>query len=378
MIYLDQAATSLQKPPEVCQAMLTACKTCAGYARSGHAPALRAGEVVYQCRETAAQLFSVDNPEQIIFTMNATHALNLAIHGFCTPSTVVAVSSYEHNSVMRPLHALGCPLRILRSKLFDSSDFLHEAERAIDAGVQIFIINHVSNVFGSIVPLEQLDAMLQAYQIPLILDASQSAGTIPISVRRLRSLRAVCMPGHKGLLGPQGTGILILSNPDDLPRPLLQGGTGSASSSLEQPAFLPDRLESGTPNVPGIAGLHAGMKFLLEQGIDAIHRHEQDCIQTCIATLRTIPNLEVFAAEEPERQAGVLSIRIPNQPSEILAQALADQGVCVRGGLHCAPLAHQSAHTQTTGTVRLSVGPYNTRLEMQRTAEILQELVGKM
>ena len=210
------------------------------------------------------------------------------------------------------------------------------------------------------------------------LDASQSAGTIPISVRRLRSLRAVCMPGHKGLLGPQGTGMLILSNPDDLPRPLLQGGTGSASSSLEQPAFLPDRLESGTPNVPGIAGLHAGMQFLLEQGIDAIHRHERDCIQTCVAVLRTIPNLEVFAAEEPERQAGVLSIRIPNQPSEILAQALADQGVCVRGGLHCAPLAHQSAHTQTTGTVRLSVGPYNTRLEIQRTAEILQELVGKM
>ncbi len=378
MIYLDQAATSLQKPPEVCQAMLTACKTCAGYARSGHAPALRAGEVVYQCREAAAQLFSVDNPEQIIFTMNATHALNLAIHGFCTPSTVVAVSSYEHNSVMRPLHALGCPLRILRSKLFDSADFLREAEHAIDAGVQIFIINHVSNVFGSIIPLEQLDAMLQAYQIPLILDASQSAGTIPISVHRLRSLRAVCMPGHKGLLGPQGTGMLILSNPDDLPRPLLQGGTGSASSSLEQPAFLPDRLESGTPNVPGIAGLHAGMQFLLEQGIDAIHRHERDCIQTCIAALRTIPNLEVFAAEEPERQAGVLSIRIPNQSSEILAQALADRGVCVRGGLHCATLAHQSAHTQTTGTVRLSVGPYNTRLEMQRTAEISQELVGKM
>ena len=209
MIYLDQAATSLQKPPEVCQAMLTACKTCAGYARSGHAPALRAGEVVYQCREAAAQLFSVDNPEQIIFTMNATHALNLAIHGFCTPSTVVAVSSYEHNSVMRPLHALGCPLRILRSKLFDSADFLREAERAIDAGVQIFIINHVSNVFGSIIPLEQLDAMLQAYQIPLILDASQSAGTIPISVHRLRSLRAVCMPGHKGLLGPRALACLF-------------------------------------------------------------------------------------------------------------------------------------------------------------------------
>ena len=377
MIYLDQAATSLQKPPEVCQNMVTACKTCAGYARSGHIPALRAGEVVYQCREAAAQLFSVQSPEQIVFTMNATHALNLAIHGFCTPDTIVAVSGYEHNSVMRPLHAIGCPLRILRSRLFDSSDFLREAERAIDAGAQIFVINHVSNVFGSIAPLEQLDAMLQAYGIPLILDASQSAGILPISVRQLGSLCAVCMPGHKGLLGPQGTGILILPG-EKLPRPLLQGGTGSASSSLEQPAFLPDRLESGTPNVPGIAGLYAGIRYLLDRGVESIRRHEASCLQACVSSLTTIPNLEIFSSDIPERQAGVLSIRLPQQSSEILAQALADREVCVRGGLHCAPLAHKSVGTETTGTVRLSFGPYNTSGEILQACEIIRDVVSKM
>ena len=203
MIYLDQAATSLQKPPEVAQCMLSALKTCAGYARSGHVPALRAGEIVYQCREAAAALFAVDDPAKIIFTMNATHALNLAIHGFCRPDMTIAVSGYEHNSVMRPLHAIGCPLRILRSRLFDGADFLQEAERAVDAGTKLFVINHVSNVFGAIVPLEQLDAMLQAYEIPLILDASQSAGSLPLHLPILRSVCAVCMPGHKGLMGPQ-------------------------------------------------------------------------------------------------------------------------------------------------------------------------------
>lgn len=374
MIYFDQAATSLQKPPEVSQRMLAASKTCAGYARSGHVPALHAGEVVYQCRETAAQLFSVKDPEQIIFTMNATHALNLAIHGFCTAQTTVAVSGYEHNSVMRPLHAIGCPLRILHSRLFDPMDFLREAERAIDAGAQLFVINHVSNVFGAVIPLEQLDAMLQAYDIPLILDASQSAGVLPIRVSALGSLCAVCMPGHKGLLGPQGTGILILPG-NKLPRPLLQGGTGSASSSMKQPAFLPDRLESGTPNVPGIAGLDAGMRYLLETGVDNIRSHEHACLQACIQACREIPGLILYAADEEQRQAGVLSIRLPDESSEILAQMLAEHDVCVRGGLHCAPLAHRSAGTENTGTVRFSFGPYNTLEEVQRMAEILRSLL---
>lgn len=377
MIYLDQAATSLQKPPEVAQCMMSALKTCAGYARSGHAPALHAGEVVYQCREAAAALFAVDDPAKIIFTMNATHALNLAIHGFCRPDMTVAVSGYEHNSVMRPLHAIGCPLRILRSQLFDKTDFLREAERAIEAGAEFFIINHVSNVFGSIIPLEQLDAMLQAYGIPLILDASQSAGAVPLDLHVLGSLCAVCMPGHKGLLGPQGTGLLILPR-GDMPIPLLQGGTGSASFSLEQPAFLPDRLESGTPNVPGISGLAAGIRFLLEADVAKIYLREQHLISEFSAMLRTVPSLEVFAAENPACQSGLVSVRIPGESSELLAQALAARDICVRGGLHCAPLAHRSAQTDTTGTVRFSLNPYTTADELTQTVQVLREILCEM
>lgn len=377
MIYLDQAATSLQKPPEVAQNTMSALKTCAGYARSGHGPALRAGEIVYQCREAAATLFTVDDPTKIIFTMNATHALNLAIHGFCKPDMTIAVSGYEHNSVMRPLHAIGCRLRILRSRLFDRADFLQEAERAIEAGAQFFVINHVSNVFGSIIPLEQLDAMLQAYGIPLILDASQSAGAIPLNLHMLSSVCAVCMPGHKGLMGPQGTGLLILPR-DDIPVPLLQGGTGSASFSLEQPAFLPDRLESGTPNVPGIAGLAAGIRFLLETGVSKICVHEQELMKIFLSLLHTMPKLEIFAADNPNCQAGLVSVRIPGTSSELLAQALASQDVCVRGGLHCAPLAHRSAQTDTTGTVRFSFSPYTTADELTQTVRILREILYEM
>lgn len=375
VIYLDQAATSLQKPPEVVQSMLTASKTCAGYARSGHAPALRAGEVVYTCREMAAKLFSVDDPAKIIFTMNATHALNLAIHGFCTPQTTVAVSGYEHNSVMRPLHAIGCPIRILRSRLFDCADFLEQAKQAIDAGVQFFVINHVSNVFGSIIPLAQLDALLYENHIPMILDASQSAGVIPLDLQQLRSVCAVCMPGHKGLLGPQGTGLLILPG-DTLPVPLIQGGTGSASASLEQPAFLPDRLESGTPNVPGIAGLCAGLEFLLTYGIERIQAEEQALKNQLVVWLQTIPELEVFFAPDTACQAGVVSVRVPGQSSEILAQALAEHDVCVRAGLHCAPLAHHSAGTERTGTIRFSISPYNTSFEIAQTIQILHDILG--
>lgn len=373
MIYLDNAATSLQKPPQVIDAMADACRTCAGYARSGHVPALRAGETVYNCRETAAELFSVDDPATIIFTMNATHALNLAIHGFCTPHTRVTVSGYEHNSVMRPLHALGCPVHILHSKLFDPDDFMKQAEQVVVNGrADLFILNHVSNVFGSIAPLAALDRLLCQYDIPLILDASQSAGILSIAVNTLRSLCAVCMPGHKGLLGPQGTGMLILPR-EPLPVPLMQGGTGSTSASLEQPAFLPDLLESGTPNIPGIAGLDAGMRWILAQGIETLQTHEITLIRALDTELRTLPQLEIFS--HPTYQTGVLSIRLRHEPSELLAQTLSEHDICTRGGLHCAPIAHQSGGTMDTGTVRLSVGPFQTADEIAQAADIIRKII---
>lgn len=370
MIYLDQAATSLQKPPEVLEAMEHAMHTCAGYGRSGHRAAIRAGEMVYKCRETAAELFSMRDPSRVIFTMNATHALNLAIHGLCKPHTKVAVSGYEHNSVMRPLHHLGCPVHIIPSRLFDAEDFLVQAEQAIHAGAEIFIINHVSNVFGAIVPLIKLDTLLQRYKIPMILDASQSAGILDLSL--LPSIKAVCMPGHKGLLGPQGTGILLLA-PDADPVPLLQGGTGSASADFTQPGFFPDRLESGTPNIPGIAGLDAAMRFILQTGTSEIRKREEVLRKILVEGLRTIPRLDVFAADEG--QSAVVSVRVSGVPSEQIAEALSERDICVRAGLHCAPLAHETAGTDVTGTVRFSLGIYNTEEEMEQTIAHMQKIV---
>lgn len=373
MIYLDQAATSLHKPPEVLEAMTRAMHQCAGYGRSGHRAAVRAGEMVYACRETAAELFSMKDPSRVIFTMNATHALNLAIHGLCTAHTHVAVSGYEHNSVMRPLHHLGCPVHIIASRLFDQEDFLAGAEKAIQEGAELFIINHVSNVFGGGVPLVRLDALLQRYDIPMILDASQSAGVLDVSF--LPSIRAICMPGHKGLLGPQGTGLLLLSPSAD-PIPLLQGGTGSASADLVQPRFFPDRLESGTPNIPGIAGLDAAIRFVLQMGTAEIRAQEESLRQLLVMGLRTIPRLDVFASDAG--QSAVVSVRIPGMPAEQLAQALSERDVCVRAGLHCAPLAHETASTALTGTVRFSCGIYNTAEEMEQTVSYLQEIAQKL
>lgn len=369
MIYLDQAATSLQKPPAVMDAMEKAMRECAGYGRSGHRAAVRAGEMVYACRETAAQLFSMQDPSRVIFTMNATHALNLAIHGLCKAQTKVAVSGYEHNSVMRPLHHLGCPVHIIASRLFDTADFLERAEQAIDAGAELFVINHVSNVFGSIAPLKDLDALLQRYGIPMIVDASQSAGVLDVSF--LPSVLAICMPGHKGLLGPQGTGLLLLA-PDADPVPLLQGGTGSASADLVQPGFFPDRLESGTPNIPGIAGLDAAMRFVLQMGTEEIREREETLRRDLAQGLGTIPRLDVFASDN--NQSAVVSVRIPGVPSEQIAQALSERNICVRAGLHCAPLAHETAGTEETGTVRFSFGIYNTAEEIQQTVACLREI----
>lgn len=362
MIYLDQAATSLQKPPTVMRAMETAMQECAGYGRSGHRAAVRAGEVVYACRETAAKLFGMDDPSRIIFTMNATHALNLAIYGLCHAQTKVAVTGYEHNSVMRPLHHLGCPLHIITSRLFDAQDFLKRAEQAILAGTELFVVNQVSNVFGAQIPLKELDALLQQYGIPMILDASQAAGVLDLAF--LPSIRAICMPGHKGLMGPQGTGMLLLA-PEADPTPLLQGGTGSASSDFEQPEFFPDRLESGTPNIPGIAGLDAAMQFILEIGMEEIRSREEMLRKTLADGLGAIPRLTVFASDVG--QSAVISVCMDGVPSEILAQALSGSDICVRAGLHCAPLAHKTAGTEATGTVRFSLGIYNTKAEIEQT-----------
>lgn len=373
MIYLDNAATTLYKPRAVSESVHRALQQTAGYARGGYAAAERAGEAVYACRETAAQLFGLDDPARVVFTMNATHALNLAIHALARPGMRVAVGGYEHNAVMRPLGLRGIEPIIAASPLWDGAQMVSAVQRALDQGVELFILNHVSNVFGFIAPLDEIASLLSARGVPLILDASQSAGVIPIDVRRYPCLAAVCMPGHKALYGPPGTGILLALSDDIAKRPLLAGGTGSVSEQMEQPDFLPDALESGTPNVAGIAGLAAGVQFVKSIGPAQMLAHERPLVQELARLLENEPRIECFTGGEA--QAGVLSVRVAGAASETVAEKLAERGVAVRAGLHCAPLAHRTAGTEQSGTIRFSVSFYTNGRQVERAAEILSQTV---
>lgn len=346
MIYLDNGATSFHKPPEVKQAVVRAMEQCANPGRGGYAAAMAAAQTVYRCRETAGKMFSCE-PEQVVFTPNCTHGLNIAIRTLVKPGSRVLISGFEHNAVTRPLHQLGAQLHIAGRKVFDWPDMLTEFENGLKSGVDAAVFTHVSNVFGYILPVEDMAGLCRQYGVPFAVDAAQSAGMLEVNLQRWGA-DFIAMPGHKGLLGPQGTGLLLCNR---LPEPLLCGGTGSQSLQQEMPDFLPDRGEAGTVNVPGIAGLNAGMHYVNRLGVDRILRREQLQAATCAKGLKKLGFL-VFAGEH---QGGTVSF-VPGMDCEVAAQYLAEHGIAVRAGLHCAPLAHGSAGTLETGTVRVSFG----------------------
>ena len=346
MIYLDNGATSFHKPAAVRRAVLTAMEQCANPGRGGYPASMAAAEVVFRCREAAGEMFECD-PENVVFTSNCTHGLNIAIHTLVKPGARVAISGFEHNAVTRPLYARGAKLLIAGRKLFDREDTLSQFRRALDQGAEAAVFTHVSNVFGYILPVEEMAALCRERKIPFILDAAQSAGSLKVSLRGLGA-DFIAMPGHKGLLGPQGTGLLLCGAK---PEPLFFGGTGSASLRQEMPDETPDRLEAGTLNVPGIAGLHAGLRYLRRRGVEEIFRREQYQAQRCARELKKL-GMKVFSGSS---QAGVISF-ISGMDCEEAAQVLARMGIAVRAGLHCAPLAHESAGTVQTGTLRVSFG----------------------
>ena len=346
MIYLDHGATSFHKPPQVRRAVLDAMDRCANPGRGGYGAAMAAAEVVLSCRETAAALFDC-HPEQVVFTSNCTQGLNMAIRTLVKPGNRVAVSGFEHNAVTRPLHGLGAKVAVAGRKLFDWEDTLKAFEAALDRGCDAAVFTHVSNVFGYILPVEQMAQMCRTRGVPFIVDAAQSAGILPVSLEKWGA-SFVAMPGHKGLLGPQGTGMLLCGR---LPEPLLMGGTGSESIHQDMPDFLPDRGEAGTLNVPGIAGLGAGLRWIQRTGTERVFQREHWAAEICGRELEKL-GVRVFRGSH---QAGTVSF-VPGCDCEDAAANLARQGIAVRAGLHCAPLAHESAGTLTTGTVRISFG----------------------
>ena len=346
MIYLDNGATSFHKPPQIRRAMLEAMNRCANPGRGGYEAAMEAANRVFRCREAAGEFFDCQ-PEQVAFTSNCTHGLNIAIRSLVKPGDRVVVSGFEHNAVTRPLHGLGAKVAVAGRKLFDWDDALEAFERALDQGADAAVFTHVSNVFGYILPVEQMAAMCRRRGIPFIVDAAQSAGILPVSLDGLGA-DFIAMPGHKGLLGPQGTGLLLCRQ---LPEPLMMGGTGSESKNQQMPDFLPDRAEAGTLNVPGIAGLEAGIRWIRKTGLKNIEKREREAARCCAQELKKL-GLRVFSGRH---QSGTVSF-VPGCDCEEAADILARQGIAVRAGLHCAPTAHESAGTLETGTVRVSFG----------------------
>ena len=371
MIYLDSAATTLQKPDGVARAMCRAVTTMASPGRGGYSAANAAAQVAFDCREEAAGLFGLENPEHVVFTCNATHALNIAIKSLVKAGDTVLVSGYEHNAVTRPLCALGVTIKVADGTLFDPEDMLERFARMLTPDVDAVICTHVSNVFGYILPIDEIACLCRQRGVPLIVDASQSAGCLPVDISRWKAAFAA-MPGHKGLYGPQGTGLLLCNAPAC---PIMEGGTGSESKLQQMPEFLPDRLEAGTHNIPGISGLLEGLRFVGRVGPENIGCHESKLIGYAAKELSRIPGVRVFYA--PENQSGVLSFVVDGLDCEEVGQRLAAMDIAVRCGLHCAPFAHRTAGTLQTGTVRASVSAFSTEKEMDRFFNAVKKVVLK-
>ena len=371
MIYLDNGATSFRKPESVRRAVNYAMQQYASVGRGGYGAAMGAAKAVDGCRTLAGEMFGCP-AENVVFTMNATHGLNIAVRTLVRPGGRVVISGFEHNAVLRPLTALTADITVAGRKLFDPADTLRAFAEAVTPETQAVVCTHVSNVFGYILPVQRIAALCRERGVPFILDASQSAGVLPVSLEKTGAA-FIAMPGHKGLYGPQGTGLLLCGM---LPEPLMQGGTGSQSREASMPDFLPDRAEAGTLNVAGICGLAAGLRFVRRRGTENILRHEKALCRRMAQMLEESPRVRVFTGPE-ECQSGVLSVAFRDADCELAAQRLADAGVAVRAGLHCAPLAHESAGTLESGTVRFSPSVFTAFSEAETAARLTLRIAGR-
>lgn len=379
MIYLDNAATTYPKPPCVIQAVVRGMERAGGNpGRSGHPLSLAAAEAVWNCRESAAALFGCSSPENVIFTMNCTMSINIVLKGLLSGGGRVLISDVEHNAVMRPLNTLarkGFVKVDVASVSADADETVANFKRKITPETRAIVCTHASNVFGVAAPIRALGQMARLYGIPFVVDGAQSAGVLPLSLAD-DGIDFLCLPGHKGLYGPMGTGLLLCSGRVPLP-PLIEGGTGTQSLDLRQPDTLPERLESGTPNLPGICGLRAGIDWVRAQGVDAIAAHECRCLAPLYRTLNALPRVRLYTPPpRPGIEAPILSFSVEGVPSEAIAERLHAAGVAVRAGYHCAPAAHRKFDSPDGGTVRLSPSAFTSARGMQEVSRILHNLFG--
>ena len=358
MIYLDNSATSYPKPECVTQAVYDSFyKFGANSGRGAYEMAIDTTEQIYKCREKLADFFNADNVENVIFTNNCTTALNMAIKGLTTQNAHFVISDLEHNSVLRPLETLKqkgiCDYSIAKVSV-DDYQTLKNFKSKIQSNTTAIICTGASNVFGIIPPYKMLSNLAHKNNLLFIMDCSQIAGVVPIDMQK-DGIDIICCAGHKGLMGPTGTGLMIVKNDIQLDS-IIEGGTGSNSMSATQPDILPDKFESGTPNVQGIIGLSSALDFIKKNNINKIYEHEISLLKYLHNNFENIENVSLYTNFFDNRQhlAPILSFNVKNMHSEEVAEELSSRGICVRAGFHCAPLAHKKFGTEKTGTVRIS------------------------
>ena len=374
MIYLDNAATTLQKPPEVGQAMLAALQTAGNPGRGAHEPTLHAARLVYGAREALVELFHAESPACIAFAANATQALNTALCGLLAPGDHVLTTVCEHNSVLRPLYRLrgqGVQVDFVGVDAQGKLRCEQFAQR-LRPNTKAIVVTHASNVTGCVTDLVRVSAFAKAHGLLMIVDAAQTAGARPIDVQEL-GLDVLCFTGHKALLGPQGTGGLYV-RPGLQMAPLVVGGSGVHSFAEAHPAEMPTALEAGTLNVPGLAGLGAGVRWLLEQGVEALHTREMALTRSFWEGVREVPGVVLYGTLTAPR-APIVSLNLAGEDSARVADALWEEyGICVRAGAHCAPQMHRALGTVEQGVVRFSFSHQNTEAEVQCAVKAVRAL----
>lgn len=378
MHYLDFAATSAHRPDSVARAVFAfLTENGASPGRGAHGAAAEAGRIAFRCRRRIAQLLSLPgDPGRVAFTLNATHALNTALHGVLDQGDVVVITPFDHNAVLRPTHTLsrtrGVEVRMATGRPDGTLDL--EGLRELLRGARLLVVNEVSNVLGTRLPVEELASMAHAAGALVLLDMAQSAGHIP-TAPAAAGADMIALAGHKGLLGPQGTGAFWVREGLDI-EPFATGGTGGDSSSREMPEVLPDRLEAGTPNIPGIAGLLAGVEFVLSEGVEKLHERGLALKSRLRAGLIEIPGVRVLSPEAPDGGALVTIVAEGIDPSTLGMRLQEEWGVLTRTGLHCAPEVHRLIGTLETGAVRFSLGWSSTEGDVDRAIEGVNAIVG--
>lgn len=375
MIYLDSSATSFLKPPQVAEAVFRSFNTIGNAGRGAHAPTLNASRLIYDTREKLAALFGTPDPSRIAFTCNATEALNIAIHGAIHPGEHVITTACEHNSVLRPLYLKekeGTELTIIPAdqKGRIRYDLL---ESSVKSNTSAIVLTHASNLSGNVTDLAFVSNFAKKHGLLLIVDASQTAGSLPINVVKM-GIDILCFTGHKGLFGPQGTGGLYVREGLTL-SPLKSGGSGVHSFDRQHPTDMPTALEAGTLNGHGIAGLNAGLDYILSTGVKNIHAKEISLARRFVNGISDISDLKLYGDIDAPLRTPIISLNIDNMSSASVSDILwEDYEICVRAGAHCAPLMHKTFGTEKQGAVRFSFSCFNTEAEIDTAIRAMHEI----